>query len=83
MPLLYEVNWNKYFDCNVTVNSKIDLIYKRLLQNRNMSEKEINARLKSQFSPEKKVELADYVLENSSTLKKLFASIDSLIKRLI
>ncbi|MDI9540410.1 MAG: DNA-formamidopyrimidine glycosylase [Bacillota bacterium] len=83
VPLLYEVNWNKYFDCNVTVNSKIDLIYKRLLQNRNMSEKEINARLKSQFSPEKKVELADYVLENSSTLKKLFASIDSLIKRLI
>ena len=49
VPLLYEVNWNKYFDCNVTVNSKIDLIYKRLLQNRNMSEKEINARLKVNF----------------------------------
>ena len=82
VPLLYEVNWNKRFDCNVTVSSNIDLIYKRLLEKRNMSKEDVDKRLINQMSPEKKVALADYVLENASTLEKLFSNIEVLIKKL-
>ncbi|MGI6509588.1 MAG: DNA-formamidopyrimidine glycosylase [Erysipelotrichaceae bacterium] len=82
VPLLYEVNWNKRFDCNVTVNSNIDLIYKRLLEKRNMSKEDVDKRLINQMSPKKKLALADYVLENASTLEKLFSNIDLLIKKL-
>ena len=82
VPLLFEVNWDKYFDYNIIVNASLDIIYKRLLENRNMSKEEIDERLKNQLPAKEKVKLADYVLENNSALDKLFANIDSLIKKL-
>ena len=82
VPLLFEVNWDKYFDCNITVNADLDLIYKRLFENRNMSKEDVEKRLKTQLSAKEKIKLADYVLDNSSTFEKLFESIDALIKKL-
>ncbi len=82
VPLLYEVNWDRKFDYNITVNSKINSIYNRLLESRNMSKEDVDQRLMNQLSPEEKVQAADYILENASTLEKLFANIDMLIKKL-
>ncbi|MGI6608677.1 MAG: DNA-formamidopyrimidine glycosylase [Erysipelotrichaceae bacterium] len=82
VPLLYEVNWDRNFDVNVMVNADADLIYKRLLQNRKMSKEDVDRRLQSQLPAEKKVQLADYVVENNSSAVKLFSNIDKLIKKL-
>ena len=52
---LFEVNWDKYFDCNITVNADLDLIYKRLFENRNMSKEDVDKRLKTQLSAKEKL----------------------------
>ncbi|HQB32660.1 MAG TPA: bifunctional DNA-formamidopyrimidine glycosylase/DNA-(apurinic or apyrimidinic site) lyase, partial [Erysipelotrichaceae bacterium] len=82
VPLLYEVGWDRYFDYNVNVDSRPELIYQRLLENRKMKKEEVDRRLRNQLSLAEKAKRADYNLDNRSTLEKLHDSIETLIRRL-
>lgn len=82
VPLLFESQWNKIFDYNVTVFSDEKNLYDRLIKNRNMSEEQIRERLNKQMPSNNKIELADYVIENNSDEENLKKQFEKLLKKL-
>ncbi len=83
IPLLFENNLQKYYD-------KIWLIYcqpniqKLRLQKRNLnlSGQEVAARLKAQIPQENKVNLVDFVIDNSAEIEKTLSQVDLALKNL-
>ncbi|MBN1501407.1 MAG: dephospho-CoA kinase [Spirochaetes bacterium] len=69
-PLLFETGFDKYMDYNVTVIATDILSVKRGIERDKLTEKEIKMRLKNQFSINKKIELADYIIDNRESLQK-------------
>ncbi len=59
-----------------------DIRLRRLMVQRGLTEEEANRRIDAQTPPEKKVPLADYVIENKGTLQELHARADALAKEL-
>ena len=72
IPLLFEGHYEKLFDVTVAVWSP-QVIRTRRMQERGWSNAEIFEREKAQLDPDKKLELADYGLINTGTLKDLEA----------
>ncbi len=69
IPLLFETGKENLFDKIIVVKAPIHVIKKRL-KKRGMTDKDIEARLKSQLDIKRKLEKADYVIDNSLDLKK-------------
>ena len=82
IPLLFEKNYQKYFDAVISVWTPDNLRIERLKTYRNMSEPEIAEREVLQYSAVKKMELADYCLINDGSRKSLEKQIDELIENL-
>jgi len=70
VPLLYEVEWEKYFEKIVVVWCSEKIRQERLLK-RGMTKEEIKRRDKTQFTPELKMERADYAIINNGSLDQL------------
>ncbi|MEG2076974.1 MAG: dephospho-CoA kinase [Victivallaceae bacterium] len=70
VPLLFEKNFQTKFDCTLAIWSAPDIVIQRL-KSRGYSNEVIKKRLASQFSSDKKLELADFGLINNSTLENL------------
>lgn len=81
VPLLFEVNWQHYFDENWLVTSDEKVIVERLKINRAMDEESIKKRIQSQMSVDEKKRLADVIIENNADLKQLHQKIDELLER--
>ena len=79
VPLLFEAEWQQYFDFSVLVISDYDEIIERL-KTRGMEEEEVKMRLNYQMDPEDKIHLADYVIENDGTLEELHEKVLKLIQ---
>ena len=75
VPLLFEVDWQKYFDLSVVVYTKKKILYQRLQALRQMSKEDVDQRLSKQLPVEKKRKLADYVINNDETLQTLNAKV--------
>ncbi len=71
VPLLFEAGWKKKFDCTIAVWTDRKIQYGRL-KGRGWSKTEIERRCGCQFSPEKKMEMADFGLINNGSLNSLF-----------
>lgn len=69
-PLLFETGFNNYMDYCITVIASNNLSIKRGIERDKLTEKEIKMRLKNQFSINKKIKLADYIIENTESLQK-------------
>jgi len=65
VPLLYEKNWDIYFDEVWVVSVKEETAIKRLINDRNMKEEDVRARLKKQMPLQKKEEKADFIIYNN------------------
>ena len=65
VPLLYEKNWDIYFDEVWVVNVKEETAIKRLINYRNMKEEDVSARLKKQMPLKEKEEKADFIIYNN------------------
>ncbi|MEA2012380.1 MAG: dephospho-CoA kinase [Verrucomicrobiota bacterium] len=70
VPLLFEVTWQKHFDASIALWTNYDLTNERL-KKRGLNNNEIKKRISNQFSADKKVELADYVLINTTSISML------------
>ena len=79
VPLLFEVEWQQYFDFSVLVISDYNTTMKRLLL-RGMEEEEVKKRLLNQMDPEEKIILADYVIENNGTMEELHEKVLKLVE---
>ncbi len=77
VPLLFESGWEKEFDLTIAVWTDRETQYARL-GGRGWSEKEIGMRCGCQFSPERKMELADYAIINSGSQSFLFEQCEKL-----
>lgn len=71
VPLLFEVNWEKYFDKILFISAKEDIRLKRLMQRNNLTEAQALARINSQDKEENKIAKSDYVIYNNSDLTTL------------
>jgi len=66
--VLLEANWQEVCDKIVFVETSAETRLRRVSQNRNWTQEELFRREASQFSIEKKRELADYCIENGGSL---------------
>ena len=71
VPLLFETDWYKRFDCNILVSCSDRKAIERLKTTRNMSEEEAERILANQMSDVEKKKLADIIIVNDSTVDKL------------
>jgi|Deesub1362A_J573_1020465.scaffolds.fasta_scaffold01739_5 dephospho-CoA kinase len=69
IPLLFEAGLDRYFDLTVAVYCDRGTVMKRLLK-RGFNESEAIKRIKAQWPIEKKVMLADFIIDNSNGIKK-------------
>jgi dephospho-CoA kinase len=76
--LIYEASIEEFFDYVIVVHSPRDLVISRAKQ-RGFSENEILHRLDSQMSPEEKRNLADFTIENKSSLDDLRKAVDFIL----
>ena len=74
VPLLFEINWDKYFDVTLCVTTNTSLCLSRS----GLAEENYNKRMKRQLSQLEKAERANYVIENNSDLVALKTEIEEL-----
>ncbi|MFH0988840.1 MAG: dephospho-CoA kinase [bacterium] len=85
--LIYEAGLEKQLDYVVVVDSPVKLRMERVRARDAVSQKEVTARMKAQWSVKKKRALADFIIQNDSTkqalrskvlfLHKLFSSLSA------
>jgi len=68
--LIYEAKIDRLMDKIIVVYIDEDEQIKRLIKRNNLSKKEALQRIKSQIPMKEKVKMADYVIDNSSSLDK-------------
>ncbi|MDO4378365.1 MAG: bifunctional DNA-formamidopyrimidine glycosylase/DNA-(apurinic or apyrimidinic site) lyase [Erysipelotrichia bacterium] len=83
VPLLFEYDWDYFFDYNVAVITDKDKLYERLKENRQMNEEEITERLNKQLPAEIKKERADFVIENNDRSIDLEKKVQKMLKNII
>jgi len=82
-PLLIEAKWHLWVDYLIVVKSSRELQFKRLWQQRKMSKAEILRRLKVQLPIRQKINMADIVIDNRSTLSDTQKQTRMIIQRLL
>ena len=83
IPLLYELGWEKCYDCVVAVVCERMLQLKRLIEKRSCSEQEAESRLMSQLPLSIKTARADIVVVNNGSvlaLRKEAERVERLLK---
>lgn len=74
--LVYEAELDDGFDFIIVVDSTKENIQQRITQKSNLTKEELAARMKSQIPNDEKKQLADFVIDNNSTLEDLKKSVD-------
>mgnify|MGYP003340019989 CR=1 FL=1 len=77
LPLLFENSLQIHFTYTISLFTPIPMIHKRL-QNRGLSRPESDLRIRSQFAPLNKAELADYVLWGGASMEFLSKQVNKL-----
>jgi dephospho-CoA kinase len=80
--LLIEVGHHKEMDCLVVVSAPVDIQVERLAKRDGLDKDSALRIIKAQMPIEKKVELADYVVENSGTVAEALEKTRDLYERL-
>ena len=84
VPLLFETGWLDLFDAIVVVTCDKEIAIDRMMENRNYSEEEANARYDSQLDPQVQMDQADYIITNNgswSDLKKATSTMINTYKK--
>ncbi len=82
IPLLYEAGWQKYFDEVLVVTCEDDTAVKRLMEYRNFTEEDAEARLRIQISKQQQLQKADLIIHNDGSLKELDQAVGAILKEL-
>ncbi len=83
IPLLFENNLQKYYDKIWLISCQSNIQKLRLQKrNPNLSDQEVSARLKAQIPQENKINLVDFVIDNSGEIEKTLSQVDSGLKNL-
>lgn len=82
VPLLFEAHLENEFDMITVVTCNKDTAIQRMIEDREYSLEEANARYDSQINKEEQIKQADYVIENDGDLKALDQKINAFVKEL-
>ncbi len=75
VPLLFEAGWDRWMDKRVVVTCPAGTQRRRLMERGRLSRDEAEQRISAQWPLEKKVALADYVIDNGGTLEETRAQV--------
>lgn len=78
VPLLYESHWEQDFDVVVAVVTDATLAQRRYELKQQDNGADFDRRMKRQWSPERKAERADYVLNNNGSQLQLMHNVKTL-----
>ncbi len=81
IPLLFETNTQDRFSKVITVYAPMEVAIRRL-NKRGMTREDIEARLKSQMPIETKLEMSDFVIDNSRGLKDTKKQVQQVLEKL-
>jgi len=81
-PLLFEFGMQVYTDECWVVTADIEVRIERIMKRDGLDRESILGRIRSQMSESEKIELADYIIDNSGNLINLYEQIDRLIERI-
>lgn len=81
--LIYEWGIEREFDLVITVNSKLNLIKRRLTIRDDFNEEQINHRISSQLPFARKAESSSIIIENNGSLKELDQNVRQIWKERI
>ena len=81
VPLLFEVNWDQYFDVKILVVADRNIAISRL-EKRGLSYDDAVKRIENQMSTQEKIKKADRIIYNNGSLSLLYAQIDLLLSDL-
>lgn len=65
--IIFEASLNQYFDKTILVVASEETRINRVIKRSKISKEQIQSRIQSQWTDEKKIPLADYVINNSGT----------------
>ncbi|MQS51406.1 dephospho-CoA kinase [Companilactobacillus mishanensis] len=82
IQLLFEANYQDYFNATITVYVKPQQQLQRLMERNGLDEQAARAKINSQMSIDEKKARADYLIDNSGDLESLNNEIDKLLKQL-
>jgi dephospho-CoA kinase len=82
VPLLFESNWNPYFDKVVALIANEELCCQRFCQSTGNRKEDYYQRMKQQMPPEDKALLSDYIIRNDGTLEDLKEATQTLFTNL-
>ena len=82
VPLLFEADWDIYFDKNLLIIADEVLLNKRM-EERGFSKAEFQERLKTQMPVEEKIKRADKIIYNNGSLNDLYVMIDEWLKEIL
>jgi dephospho-CoA kinase len=75
-PLLFEEGFEKDMDCSILIYAEPSVQLQRLMKRNEITEEEARRMITSQMPVKKKLELADYVVDNSGDLERTKEEID-------
>ncbi|MBA7707168.1 Dephospho-CoA kinase [subsurface metagenome] len=81
--LIYEAKIDRLMDKIIAVYIDEDEQIKRLIKRNNLSKEEALQRIKSQMPMKEKVKMADYVIDNSSSLDETKEQVEKIWKKLV
>lgn len=80
MPLLYEINFQKYLDKVIVVYSEKEKQIERLIKRDGIDYDYAIKKIEAQYPQEKKKELADYIIDNSLSKENTIKDINKIIE---
>ena len=81
--MIYESGYDNHLDYIIVITAQLKNRMERALARNTLTREEILKRIEFQWTEEEKVGMADFVIHNDSSEKKLNANIKSLMKKLI
>lgn len=83
IPLLFEANMQGMFDKILFVYTDDDIRLKRLLARNNYTLTHAKARMNSQMTQEKKIQMSDYIINNNGDLEELYKNLFKLLEQIL
>ena len=80
VPLLYEKGWQDDFDCTVVVYASEEVCVTRVMQRDSVTRADAVTAIASQIPLEQKIELADYVVNNSASFAETIEQLEHLVE---
>ncbi len=82
-PLLVETGMHTAFDLLIVVSAPVATQIERLMRDRGMAERDVQARIDAQLPLEAKAEVADVLVDNEGTLEDLEGQVERVWRNLV